>query len=347
VVATSQTSPSIPRSTVPPDPSHSEAAAEKTWDMIKDSRSPRDFDNFVETFPKSKFAPQALVRAMELRNEKAQPTPPAVTTASVNPGQTRTPVRTSTTTIPPPVPGASKINPKDGLTYIWIPPGSFMMGCSPNDQMCLNNEKPSHQVTISKGFWMGQTPVTNAAWTKLGPPSGWGNREVTHAAKSLKLSETVRFPNVPAVGMLWDEARAFCERAGGELPTEAEWEYAARAGSIAARYGKLNAISASTDQNGRELMVPGPIRVAQKEKNAWSLYDMIGDVWQWTEDRYGENYYEQKAETDPTGPTTGLAHVVRGGSFERNAVSSLRVSHRISFMPNQYGYDIGFRCVLP
>jgi formylglycine-generating enzyme required for sulfatase activity len=341
-----------PRST---DPSHSEAAAEKTWAMIKDSHAPRDFDNFVETFPKSTLAPQALLRAMELRAEKSKPaaaTQPLAAVdsstqlkASLNPGQGRTPARAPVNT-PPPVPGASKTNPKDGLIYVWIPPGSFMMGCSPNDGLCFPNEKPAHHVTISKGFWMGQTPVTNLAWNKFPHPSGWAERTVTYAGKSFKLTETTKLPNVPAVGMLWDEARVFCEKVDARLPTEAEWEYAARAGNPAARYARLAAISASTDENGRELSLPGPPRVAQKEKNAWNLYDMIGNVWQWTADRHAEDYYERKVDLDPPGPTTGIGHVVRGGSFARNATAALRASHRSSFTSNRFGYDIGFRCVL-
>ena len=234
---------------------------------------------------------------------------------------------------PPPNPGDNKVNPKDGLTYVWIPPGKFTMGCSPNDTMCAPDEKPAHPVTLTKGFWMGQTPVTNAAWAKFPSPSGWGDRQVTHAGKTLKISQTTSQPNVPAVGMLWDEARVFCQKAGGRLPTEAEWEYAARAGNTGVRYAKLSAISASTEQNGKERSLPGPAPVAQKEKNAWNLYDMYGNVLQWTEDRFSPTYYDQRVEQDPQGPSEGAPRVVRGGSFERNAATRLRASDRMSLLP--------------
>jgi formylglycine-generating enzyme required for sulfatase activity len=193
---------------------------------------------------------------------------------------------------------------------------------------------------------MGQTPVTNAAWNKIGHPSAWGDREVTHAGKTFKLSQTTREENVPAVGMLWDEARVFCQKTGGRLPTEAEWEYAARAGTTSMRYARLAAISVSTDANGKERTLPGPAPVAQKERNLWNLYDIYGNVMQWTEDRFSPTYYDQRVEQDPQGPSEGAPRVVRGGSFERNAATRLRASDRMSLMPSIYGYDVGFRCVL-
>ena len=326
-----------PRSPTPPqaDPARAALAAQ-TWASIKDSKNARDFDNFVTAFPQSDLPPEAVKRASELRRNPPQSprAGPQLVQAAPEPPANK------------PSPGATKVNPKDGLTYVWIPPGKFIMGCSPNDNMCGPDEKPAHPVTLTKGFWMGQTPVTNAAWKKLPYPSGWADREITYLGKTFKISETTGQPNVPAVGMLWDEARVFCERMGGRLPTEAEWEYAARAGTTLPRYARLASISVSTDQAGKPLQLSGPARVAQKEKNAWNLYDLYGSVGQWTADRHGASYYERSPERDPPGSSEGSARVLRGGSFERNSLGHLRASSRMSLMPNKYGYDMGFRCVL-
>jgi formylglycine-generating enzyme required for sulfatase activity len=335
--ASSNAATSTPRSAVTPpaDPARAALAAQ-TWAAIKDSKNARDFDNFVEAFPQSEMAPTAILRASELRRnpEKSlRSGPQLVQAAPSSPPPTR-------------VAGATKVNPKDGLTYVWIPPGKFTMGCSPGDMLCAPDEKPAHPVTLTKGFWMGQTPVTNEAWKKLPFPAGWADREVTHEGKTLKLRQTIAQENVPAVGMLWDEARVFCEHVGGRLPTEAEWEYAARAGTTGPRYARLAAISISTDSDGKAMVLPGPARVAQKEKNPWNLYDLFGNVGQWTADRHGEGYYQHSPDHDPTGSAEGLARVLRGGSFERNSMGHLRASSRMSLLSNKFGYDMGFRCVL-
>ena len=217
--------------------------------------------------------------------------------------------------------GSTRVNPNDGLTYVWIPPGTFRMGCSPGDTECTDDEKPAHSVTISKGFWLGQTEVTQSAYQKL-----TGNNPSALKGNSL-----------PVEKVSWTEASAYCKAAGGRLPTEAEWEYAARAGSTAARYGALDAIAWHSG-NGQERTH----EVGEKLKNGFALYDMLGNVWEWTADWYG--YYTPNEATDPKGPASGSARLLRGGSWGFGP-RVVRLSIRNKNAPSNRFSDFGFRCV--
>jgi eukaryotic-like serine/threonine-protein kinase len=231
----------------------------------------------------------------------------------------------------------ARLNPKDDLKYVWIPPGTFMMGCSPGDT-CRDDENPSHQVTITKGFWLGQTEVTAGAYKRFAGSSGrqmpagpnfndgWSNSGWADE-------------NQPIMNVTWDDAQAYCDWGGGRLPTEAEWEYAARGGSTEARYGPLDEVAWYGDNCGGQTH-----DVAQKRANGFGLYDMLGNVWEWANDRYGEQYYQNSPEQDPPGPGNGQLRVLRGGSWGGSS-EFVRVSCRLRFNPADkaivYG---GFRC---
>jgi formylglycine-generating enzyme required for sulfatase activity len=217
----------------------------------------------------------------------------------------------------------TKANPRDGLTYVWIPPGTFQMGCSPNDSECNRNETP-HSVRLTKGFWIGQTPVTQAAYKKVvgSNPSAFKGDQL------------------PVETVSWDDAQAYCKAVAMRLPTEAEWEYAARGGSPAARYAPLAQVawySANSDATTHE--------VGKKQANAYGLYDTLGNVWEWVADWYGP--YEGASAVDPKGPRTGRLRMLRGASFGLDA-SFVRVSYRSWYDPGYHsygdGYVNGFRC---
>jgi formylglycine-generating enzyme required for sulfatase activity len=262
-----------------------------------------------------------------------------------------------------PVPGAIRTGSVDGQPYVFIPPGHFRMGCSQGDNECDADEKPPHEVTITKGFWMDQTAVTVGAWKKY--------RAATRAAALptsigdfKNLNEASGNDTMPAVAMTWDEANAYCKWDKGRLPTEAEWEYAARAGNETSRYGKIDDIAWYADNSGKQridsleiwnkdqsnywkrlaLNGNGPHPVALKQPNDWKLYDMLGNVWQWTADWYDEKYYTAAAATDPTGPASGQYRALRGGSWVIDA-RNVRVSYRLRIPPDNRLSLIGFRCV--
>jgi formylglycine-generating enzyme required for sulfatase activity len=225
-----------------------------------------------------------------------------------------------------------KENPKDRLKYVWIPPGTFMMGCSPGDGACGPNEKPAHQVAITKGFWMGQTEVTVKAYKRFAVSTG------AQMPRVPKFSGWNKQDMLPIEGVSWNDATAFCGWAGGRLPTEAEWEYAARAGSTEARYGRIDEVAWYSNNGGQQTH-----EVAQKRPNPWNLYDTLGNTWEWVNDWYGENYYPASPKRDPPGPDSGQLRVLRGGSWY-NKPKDVRVSNRSRLNPAVWGYNSGVRC---
>lgn len=215
-----------------------------------------------------------------------------------------------------------RINPKDGLTYMPIPPGRFQMGCSPGDTECSVDETP-HFVEISNRLWMAKTTVTQAAYAR-----------VTGQHPGLFKGDDLPVEQVDVEG-----ATRYCSAIGGRLPTEAEWEYAARGGNPAARYGNLDDIAWYTANAGRKNHP-----VAGKAPNGYGLYDMLGNVWEWTADRYGKDYFLHSEIRDPQGPATGDQQVLRGGNWDYRA-SVVRASYRGKVEPSYRSFGIGFRCL--
>jgi TonB family protein len=206
------------------------------------------------------------------------------------------------------------MNAKDGLRYLWIPPGTFTMGCSVGDAACYDDEKPAHEVTFAAGFRMGQTPVTQEAWQRV------VGTNPSHF-KGAKL---------PVDSVTWKEANNYCLAVGMRLPTEAEWEYAARAGTTGSRYGDPDRTAWSLDNSGGH-----PHEVMQKQPNAWGLFDMLGDVWQWTADWSTRDY-------SANAPAV-TSRVLRGGFYGLGS-EFIRVSYRSRAGQDYRGMNYGFRC---
>jgi formylglycine-generating enzyme required for sulfatase activity len=201
----------------------------------------------------------------------------------------------------------TKQNPKDDLTYIWIRPGVFAMGCSPGDAECYRWEDASHVFRIGKGFWIGQTEVTQTAYAKV-----MGTNPSLYKG-----------PNLPVEQLSWFNARAYCEAVGMRLPTEAEWEYAARGGTAGGRYNAVDLIAWYAG-NSQDKTHP----VARKKPNAFGLYDVLGNVWEWVENSYAADARQR---------------ILRGGSFY-NLARDLRVSDRLWARPETAHRNMGVRC---
>ena len=250
-----------------------------------------------------------------------------------------------------------------GMKLVYIPAGSFMMGSSDSaaqlakeydiEEKYFTDEFPQHEVRISEGFWLGQTEVTQGQYVSVMNAQPWSGKD--------KVREDV---NNPAVYVSWDDAVKFCRKLSQQegktyrLPTEAEWEYACRAGTTT-RFSFGDSDSSPHDHawfsdfvvnNDQRPIVDKqkyahPVR--QKIPNPWDLYDMHGNVWEWCSDWYDEDYYSNSPIVDPNGPygpSSGTVRSLRGGSWYYD-VLTLRCSGRLGVDPVNRGNDLGFRVV--
>ena len=234
------------------------------------------------------------------------------------------------------------LNLGNGITMklVLIRPGKFMMGSPDSEEDHDFNEGPQHEVTISKPFYMGVTEVTQAQYEAV-----MGTNPVTDDVPGFK------GPTNPVDSVTWDEAVLFCRKLSAKtgktfrLPTEAEWEYACRAGTKT-RFSFGDSKSVLGDYawhkgNSGETTHP----VGQKKPNAWGLYDMHGNVWELCADWYGE--YPKGPVTDPSGPATASGkRVQRGGGWLDDDAVYYRCAYRCGSDPaSRQGTD-GFRCAM-
>jgi len=223
-------------------------------------------------------------------------------------------------------------NPAVEMAFCWIPPGNFQMGGTGYD-----DEKPAHKVTISKGFRMGQTEVTQAQWKAV-----MGSESPSH----------FKGPERPVDSVTWDEAQQFCQklqesmRKGGmsgvtvRLPTEAEWEYACRAGTTSDYWSGSDEAALRRagwfDGNSQRQTQP----VGKLAKNAWGLYDVHGNVWEWCHD--DKRTYTAQEQVDPVGNSNDDSRVLRGGSWG-SSPDLCRAAFRFRRAPASRSLDYGFR----
>lgn len=230
------------------------------------------------------------------------------------------------------------VEPMTQMAFMWIPGGTFWMGSPKTESGRRNDEGPRHEIYVD-GFWMAKYPVTWAQWHRVVGSPG-------------KMRFNPAKGNYPVERVLWEDTQNFLRRfvrlIGSRfklrLPTEAEWEYAARAGSSSAYFfgdnpEQLREYAWYLENSGGETQPVGRLK-----PNPWGLFDIMGNVWEWTDDWYGEDYYTKTPARNPRGAPFGEIRVRRGGSW-RSHVHACRVAHRNQVAVQSNSSALGFRLV--
>lgn len=227
----------------------------------------------------------------------------------------------------------------DGREMVQVPEGPFVMGSRGDDSD--PDEKPEHQVYL-KPYYIDVKEVSQSEYERFSKMTRRPKRRIEvfedDPAKLLQ-------PDLPAIAVTWDDAVAYCKWAGKRLPTEAEWEKAAR-GEGKRRYPWGNDFAPGyanidgSEDGFRYLAPPGSL---DSGRSPYGLYDMAGNVGEWVADSYEENFYQKSPYRDPTGPDQGEQKVIRGGSW-RETKKNVRSSKRFQAKPWRHDITVGFRC---
>ena len=226
--------------------------------------------------------------------------------------------------------------------FRWIRPGKFMMG-SPESEVDRDDDEIQHLVMLTHGFWLADSACTQALWTGVmsGNPSRFKEN-----------------PENPVENVSWEDAQQFIQQLNRQmsdlqarLPSEAEWEYACRAGTETRFSFGANITPEQANYDGRAPYADGKEGVYREQTvpvkslpaNAWGLYEMHGNVLEWCQDWYGD--YPARAVSDPTGPESGASRVLRGGSWSGYGRSA-RSAYRYNFGPSDRSVNTGFRLAL-
>ena len=223
---------------------------------------------------------------------------------------------------------------------VWIEPGRFVMGSPPLEPDRENNEGPQHEVTISRGFWLGKYEIAQAQWESVMHNAPWSGQYYVQED-----------PNCPAMYISWHDVQEFMRRlneaegaAVYRLPTEAEWEYACRAGATTRwsfgddenRLGEYAWYKDNAWDQGEQYAHSEGVKLP----NPWGLYDMHGNVREWVQDWYADGYYIDSPRVDPQGPASGTTRVVRGGdivSYVKHVRSARRARASASLRSHFFG----------
>lgn len=293
--------------------------------------------------------PSATTALIVVLVETDTPAPRPIQTAKPEPTDTRQPMAptsepSSTPTLmatPTPGIGSTRIRPVDEAVMVYVPAGEFVMGSEDGN----DDEKPLHVVYLDS-YWIDKMEVSNGMYTlcvRAGDCSRPSN--LNSFTRSSYYPNPV-FSNFPVIYVSWDDAKSYCEWAGGRLPSEAEWEKAARwdeeaqeartypwGENIDCDYANFNQCVGDTVAVGS---YPDGV-------SPYGALDMSGNVWEWVNDKYSADYYDQLVYENPKGPEQGLTVVLRGGSWI-NGLNDVRTSSRFYNSPAIHVEIVGFRC---
>jgi eukaryotic-like serine/threonine-protein kinase len=269
-----------------------------------------------------------------------------VVVSTPTPTPTDLPAATPTATVTPTATPTSL----DIAEEVLIPAGTFQMGCDVSNlaESCFSNEQPLHMVYLD-GYHIDKYPVTNARYKACVDAGGCTAPQSVNSSTRSPYYGNATYANFPVINVTWHQASAFCAWADKRLPTEAEWEKAARGSSDTRKYPWGNedpTCSLANYVGSTGYCVGDTSEVGSYPAGAspYGVMDMAGNVWEWVNDWYQADYYSVSPDSNPQGPATGPERVLRG-TWWNGYGESLRSAYRNYFHPDFWDLDYGFRCV--
>lgn len=237
---------------------------------------------------------------------------------------------------------------KDRAPMVEIPSGSFPMGVPPGDRDGGRDEYPRHEVLLDT-FWIDQFEVTNGRYIEFVKSAGHRvPQNPTNPTRNLWQGDSITesLAERPVINVDWFDADAYCKWAGKRLPTEAEWEKAAK-GTSDRRFpwGNVEPTAKHLNYNQRWIgeKTLMPVGSYEAGKSPYGVYDVVGNVWEWVNDWYDARYYEKSPSKNPTGPQEGTKKVIRGAGWQ-NETPTVRIFTRVDSDPTMRNESTGFRC---
>ncbi len=227
-----------------------------------------------------------------------------------------------------------------GTVMRLIPAGEFIMGSDTGE----TDERPVHTVFLD-AYYIDKYEVTNALYGACVSANVCDPPKQTNSFRNVGYYGTSQFDNYPVIFVDWGMAKTYCEWRGAQLPTEAQWEKAAR-GTDGRTYPWGDGLDCARANYGGCAQDTKFIGSAERGRSIYGVYDMAGNVWEWVADWYSADYYRDSHASNPKGPDAGASHVLRGGSWA-DLGSSSRSSNRYNVDASMYGNSVGFRCAIP
>jgi formylglycine-generating enzyme required for sulfatase activity/predicted Ser/Thr protein kinase len=293
-----------------------------------------------------------------LPTKAPEPTKAPIAPTAAPPTKAPEPTKAPVAPTAAPRAGDTRAFAPDNAPMVFVPAGEFLMGSSDADRDASSDEKPQHTVYLD-AFWIDKYEVTNALYKKCVDAGKCSRSSESKSYTRSSYYGNASFDNYPVIYISWNDANAYCAWAGKYLPTEAEWEKAAR-GADARIYPwgnqwdvrttrRLN-FSDKNDPTGPSDEVAddgyadtAPVGSYPSGTSPYGTLDMAGNVWEWVADWYGENYYASSPRNNPKGPSSGSARVVRGGAWS-SVGYYVRAAYRYRLAPTASSYYVGFRC---